>query len=210
MAALLEDDEEDAVPITEEMQRTLARSKATTPGDDGLRILFFSCFNVKVIECILLSRLLYRLESELSPRLFGFLPRRGTQHCLAELYSRLSSISVEAFIDLKSAFDVANKDIILDQLMNFGIKGHLLKDRIINIVTRFSAKCLYSPQLSSHYSQVETCIASALLHPSYTAYSGRVLIKTVSSALHDTNIIIHEEEEEEEEEYKGRQTAIDP
>lgn len=35
--------------------------------------------------------------------------------------------SIVAFIDLKSAFDIANKDVILDQLVEFGIKGHLVK-----------------------------------------------------------------------------------
>ncbi|KAK8382808.1 hypothetical protein O3P69_011390 [Scylla paramamosain] len=32
-----------------------------------------------------------------------------------------------AFIDLKSAFDVVNRDIILDQLMDIGINWHLRK-----------------------------------------------------------------------------------
>ena len=79
------------------------------------------------MERILLSRLLFRLDAVLSPRLFGFLPRRSTHHCLAELYTRLSSSSVVAFVDLKSAFDVANRDIILDQLVNFDIKGRFLR-----------------------------------------------------------------------------------
>jgi len=44
-----------------------------------------------------------------------------------ELYTRLSPTSVVAFLDLKSAFDVANKEIILDQLVDFGVKGNLLR-----------------------------------------------------------------------------------
>ncbi|MPC37017.1 hypothetical protein E2C01_030489 [Portunus trituberculatus] len=60
-------------------------------------------------------------------RLFGFLPQRSIHHCLADLYSRLSRDSVVAFVDLKSAFDVSNRDIILDQLADFGIKGNLLQ-----------------------------------------------------------------------------------
>lgn len=96
------------------------------PGTDTFRpVSLTSCFS-KVMERILLSRLINQLESELSPCLFGFLPRRSTHHCLAELYSRHSSSRVVAFIDLKSAFDVANRDIILDQLVEFGIKGHIL------------------------------------------------------------------------------------
>lgn len=51
----------------------------------------------------------------------------STHHCLVELYSRLSPNSVVAFIDLKSAFDIANRDIILDRLLDFNIKGCVLK-----------------------------------------------------------------------------------
>ena len=177
IGALLEEDIEDATPITEgELVRALARGKATAPGDDGITysvlkqlhqvsgkpllqlynlcyslghvptawtrstiipipkpgtdklrpISLTSCFS-KVMERILLTRLMYRLESMLSPRLFGFLPQRSTHHCLLDLYSRLSPNSVIAFIDLKSAFDVANRDVILDQLVDFGIRGRLLK-----------------------------------------------------------------------------------
>ena len=97
------------------------------PGTDKFRpISLTSCF-CKVFERILLSRLLFRLRDKLSPRLFGFLPQRGTHHCLMELYTRLCSTSVVAFLDLKSAFDVANRDVILDQLVTFGVKGNLLR-----------------------------------------------------------------------------------
>ena len=80
-----------------------------------------------MLERILRTRLMCRLQQHLSPRLFGFLPQRSTHHCLVELYSCLLRESVVAFIDLKSAFDVANRDIILDQLVDFGIKGNLLR-----------------------------------------------------------------------------------
>ncbi|XP_064110238.1 uncharacterized protein LOC135218023 [Macrobrachium nipponense] len=89
------------------------------PGTDKFRpISLTSCF-CKVFERILLSRLMFRLQDKLSSRIYGFLPQRGTHHCLMELYTRLSPTSVVAFIDLKSAFDVANRDIILDQLIDF-------------------------------------------------------------------------------------------
>ncbi|XP_045106666.1 uncharacterized protein LOC123501726 [Portunus trituberculatus] len=97
------------------------------PGTDKFRpISLTSCF-CKVLERILLSRLLFRLQHKLSARLYGFLPQRGTHHCLMKLYTRLSPASVVSFIDLKSAFDVANRDIILDQLVDFGVKGNLLR-----------------------------------------------------------------------------------
>ena len=42
-------------------------------------------------------------------------------------HTLVSPASVVAFIDLKSAFDIANKDIIHDQLVDFGIKGNILR-----------------------------------------------------------------------------------
>ena len=97
------------------------------PGSDKFRpISLTSCFS-KVLERILLTRLMFRLHDKLSTRLYGFLPQRSTHHCLLELYTRLSPTSIVAFLDLKSAFDIANKDIILDQLVDFGIKGNLLR-----------------------------------------------------------------------------------
>nr|XP_027230813.1 uncharacterized protein LOC113822465 [Penaeus vannamei] len=70
---------------------------------------------------------MYRLEDKLSSRLYGFLPQHSTHHCLLELYTRLSSTSLVAFLDLKSAFDIANPDVILNQLMDFGVSGNLLR-----------------------------------------------------------------------------------
>lgn len=163
MGAILEEDDEDALPFTEELRRALARGKATVPGDDGitysvLRLLqkvpenpllhFYnlclslgyvpiactrstitpipkpgtdkfrpvsltSCF-CKAMKRMLLNRLMYSMEEMLSDRLFGFLPQRSTHHCLVEFYTRLSHNTVVAFIDLKSAFDVAHKHVNLD------------------------------------------------------------------------------------------------
>lgn len=37
----------------------------------------------KVLERIILNRLMYRIHAKLSPRLYGFLPGRSSQHCFA-------------------------------------------------------------------------------------------------------------------------------
>ena len=97
------------------------------PGTDKFRpISLTSCF-CKALERIILTRLMFRLQGRLSPRLYGFLPQRSTHHCLMELYTCLSPNSVVAFLDLKSAFDIANREIILDQLVEFGVQGNLLR-----------------------------------------------------------------------------------
>lgn len=110
--------------------RALTRSTIVSipkPATDKFRpVSLTSCF-CKVFEKILLSRLMFQLQDKFSPRLYGFLPQWGAHHCLMALYTRLSSASVVAFIDLKSAFDVANRSIILDQLVEFGIKDNLLR-----------------------------------------------------------------------------------
>ena len=117
------------------------------PGTDKYRpVSLTSCF-CKVMERILLNRLMFRLEHALSPRLYGFLPQRSTHHCLMELCARLNPNSVVAFIDLKSAFDIANRDVILDQLVDFGIKGNLLgwiREYLRNMTSRVLFKGAYS------------------------------------------------------------------
>ena len=62
------------------------------------------------MERIILNRLMFRLESQLSSRLYGFLPSHDTHHFFVELDTRLTSTSAVAFIGLKCAFDVANKE----------------------------------------------------------------------------------------------------
>ena len=85
-----------------------------------------SCFS-KVLERIFLDRLMFRQQPKLLPQLYSFLPQQGTHHCLSKVYTRLTPTSVAAFIDLKSAFDAANRDVILDRLAEFGVKDNLLR-----------------------------------------------------------------------------------
>lgn len=70
----------------------------------------------KEMECIALIRLVFWLK--LSPRLHGFLPQQSTHHCLMELYPHIFPLSIAAFLGLKLPFDVANRDIILNYLVN--------------------------------------------------------------------------------------------
>ena len=80
----------------------------------------------KVMERIILNRLMYRIGHKLSPKLYGFMPGRSTQHCFAEYIVNTEDDTQTVFIDLKSAFDIANRGVILEQLVDFDIKGNLL------------------------------------------------------------------------------------
>ncbi|KAK3893650.1 hypothetical protein Pcinc_002563 [Petrolisthes cinctipes] len=124
-----------------------------------------SCF-CKVMERILLNRLMYRLQDRLSPWLFGFLHQRSTHHCLVDLYSPLNRDSVVAFIDLRSAFDVANRDVILDQLVDFGIKGNLLRwirGYLSNRTSRVFFSGALSPLCSFYFGMPQGGVLSPLL-----------------------------------------------
>ena len=78
------------------------------------------------MERIILNRLMYKIRPRLSPRLYGFMTGRSTQHCFAEYMVNTKNETQTVFIDLKSAFDIANRDIIPEQLADFDIKGKLL------------------------------------------------------------------------------------
>lgn len=69
---------------------------------------------------------MFQIRPHLVPNLYGFLPGRSTQSCFAEYFIREGPSSQEAFIDLQTAFDTANREIILEQLASFGVKGRLL------------------------------------------------------------------------------------
>ena len=85
-----------------------------------------SCF-CKVMERALLTRLRHLIGDQLSHNLYGFIPGKSTQHCFMEYMTQTQQSSCTAFIDLKSAFDIANRDIILEQLASMGVTGQLLQ-----------------------------------------------------------------------------------
>ena len=96
------------------------------PNSPDFRPISLTSCMCKVMERILLHRLLHSIGPALSTSLYGFLPGRSTQHCFAELFSHYTPNTCTAFIDLKAAFDVANREIILDELINLGIEGATL------------------------------------------------------------------------------------
>ena len=80
-----------------------------------------------VFERILLNRLQYTLDGKLSDNLYGFVKGKSTKDCFMEFMNAEKSAGVTTFLDLQSAFDIANRSVILDHLATLGVKGTLLQ-----------------------------------------------------------------------------------
>lgn len=79
----------------------------------------------KCMERIVLGRLIYKVGDQLSNNLFGFLKGKSTNDCVVKVLSNANA-TCRVFIDLKGAFDKANRDVILEELINKGVTGKLL------------------------------------------------------------------------------------
>lgn len=96
------------------------------PKSDGnyRPISLTSCL-CKMMERIVLRRLLYKLGDKFSSNLYGFRKGRATSDCFVHCLANASS-TCQAYVDLKGAFDKANKEVILEELVLKGVKGRLL------------------------------------------------------------------------------------
>ena len=94
---------------------------------DKLRPISLTSCLCKVFERILLNRLRFTLDSKLSGNLYGFMKGKSTKNCFIEYMNTESFSGVTTFLDLKSAFDIANRTVILEHLVDLGIKGKLLE-----------------------------------------------------------------------------------
>lgn len=85
-------------------------------GDGNSRPISLTSCLCKMMERVVLNRLIYKVGDKLSTNLHGFLK------CLSN-----NDFVCRAFIDLKGAFDRANKEVIMEELIKKGVKGKLLR-----------------------------------------------------------------------------------
>ncbi|XP_064078534.1 uncharacterized protein LOC135195962 [Macrobrachium nipponense] len=84
-----------------------------------------SCF-CKMMERVIRNRLDYKIRGLFSENLNGFIKGKSTADCIIKVLGNNKS-NYRLFVDLQNAFDKANKNIILEELVNKGISGNLLK-----------------------------------------------------------------------------------
>ena len=93
------------------------------PNSNKFRPISLTSCMCKVLERIVLSRLMLEIKSKLTTNLHGFLPGRSTHSCFAEYFIRQEPNTHVAFLDLQAAFDTANRELILEQLAFFLCQG---------------------------------------------------------------------------------------
>lgn len=143
----------------------------------------------KVFVRILLAWLMHRLHDKLSLSLYGFRPRRSTHKCLAELYILLSPTIVVGLFDLESAFGIATREIILDQLVELGVQENLLLwihgyfcDRVSRVT--FKGAC-------SSYEQLELGTAQGGVRSPFLFSVLRHSLLSLLPAIHRTTIMCY-------------------
>ena len=81
----------------------------------------------KVFERVILNRLQFSLHGKLSNNLYGFIRGRSTKNCFIEHMACNHTNGITVFLDIQAAFDTANPNVILEHLVDLGIKGQLLE-----------------------------------------------------------------------------------
>lgn len=112
-----------------------------------------SCLS-KTFERLVLNRIMYVLKDKFSSNMFGFLPGRGTGEALAAYHS-FQNCRYSVFLDLKSAFDRANIDVILYNLSKYvtgktlKVVKHFLMPRDIQVFCQGKLSCEKSLDLGT-------------------------------------------------------------
>ena len=115
-------------------------------------ISLLTCIS-KLLERIILNRLLYRM-TPFERNLYGYQKGVGTQDALATLMHQITRKPKEKtyciFLDIEKAFELVNKEVILEALVKKGIKGKILKI-IDDFLTDRRARVVYQGSYSTYH-----------------------------------------------------------
>ena len=75
---------------------------------------------------------------------------KSTRDCFGEYMKTEPYMNVTTFVDLKSAFDIANRSIILEHLASLGVDGKLLTWIRGYLSNRYS-KVFYKGNITDNY-----------------------------------------------------------
>ena len=106
--------------------------------------------SLTVLERIILNKIKYIIDDKLDKSLHGFMGGKSTRDCFGEYMKTEPYMNVTTFVDLKSAFDIANRSIILEHLASLGVDGKLLTWIRGYLSNRYS-KVFYKGNITDNY-----------------------------------------------------------
>ena len=94
------------------------------------------------------------LHGKLSNNLYGFIRGKSTKTCFIEHMACGRTTGITVFLGIQAAFDTANPSVILEHLVDLGIKGQLL-EIIRNYLSERCAKVYYKGYLTPNAKKFE-------------------------------------------------------
>ena len=94
-------------------------------GNGSYRPVSLTSCMCKMMERVILNRLLYLIGDNFSSNMYGFRKGKSTSDCIISCLSNTKD-ECRVFVDLQGAFDKANGQIILYELGNLGVSGNML------------------------------------------------------------------------------------